>query len=508
MQEMIKRIVIVGGGTAGWMSAAALSKILGGRIAIELVESDAIGTIGVGESTIPMIRRFNAVLDIDENDFIRETQATFKLGIEFRDWGRVGERYMHAFGRVGQDLATVDFHQYFLRMHAAGKADGLAPYSINAMAAAVGKFMRADPRHGNSPLADITHAFHLDAGLYAAYLRRYSEARGVVRSEGEVVEAVLRSGDGNVEAVRMADGRLVAGDLFLDCTGFRALLIEGALDTGFESWTRWLPCDRAWAVPCAAGPDLLPYTIATARSAGWQWRIGLQHRTGNGHVYASSFMDDDAAAAALMSSLDGEPLAEPRQLRFTAGRRRKIWNRNVVAIGLSGGFLKPLESTSIHLVQSAIARLVAFFPTAHPEQADIDEFNRQSAIESERIRDFLVLHYHATARSDSPFWEHCRTMPIPDTLQAKIELYRAGGRLSRHDMELFTEVAWLQVLHGQGVRPRGHHALADLLDEEEVAAYLGDIAEVTRNCVAVMPAHAAFIKAHCAAGDPARQANR
>jgi tryptophan halogenase len=508
MQEMIKRIVIVGGGTAGWMSAAALGKILGQRIAIELVESDAIGTVGVGESTIPMIRRFNTALGIDENAFIRETQATFKLGIEFRDWGHVGERYMHAFGRIGQDLATVDFHQYFLRMHLAGKAPDLSRYSINAMASAAGKFMRADPAAGNSPLADITHAFHLDAGLYAAFLRRFSERHGVRRTEGEVVEAVLDGTSGHVTGVRMADGRVVEGDLFLDCTGFRALLIEGALDTGFENWSRWLPCDRAWAVPCAAGPQLLPYTVATARSAGWQWRIGLQHRTGNGHVYSSAFMDDGVARAQLLASLDGEALAEPRLLRFTAGRRRKTWNRNVIAVGLSSGFLEPLESTSIHLVQSTIARLVAFFPTTVPQQVDIDEFNRQCASETEGIRDFLVLHYHATTRADSPFWDYCRTMPIPDHLRERIAQWRASGRLSRHDNELFTEVAWLQVLHGQGIRPHGYHALADLLDEAEVTGYLGEIAGVIGNCVGVMPDHAAYIAANCAASAAGPQVMR
>ncbi|MES3022206.1 MAG: tryptophan halogenase family protein [Pseudomonadota bacterium] len=495
---MVRQVVIVGGGTAGWMSAAALSKVLGERVAITLVESEEIGSVGVGESTIPMIRRFNQVLGIDEDEFMRETRATFKLGIEFRDWGRIGDRYMHAFGRLGQDLATVEFHQYWLRMHLAGRAPLLEPYSISSMAAQAGRFTRADPRAGNSPLAEVTHGFHLDAGLYAAYLRRYSEARGVRRVEGKVRETVLRGDDGHVEAVRMESGELVAGDLFLDCSGFRALLIGQALQTGFEDWSHWLPCDRAYALPCAPGPALLPYTVASARSAGWQWRIGLQHRTGNGHVYASAFMGDDEAASILLAGLDGAPLADPRLLHFRAGRRQQVWNRNVVAVGLSSGFLEPLESTSIHLIQSTIARLIAFFPARRAHPADVDEFNRQCAFETERIRDFLILHYHATARADSPFWDYCRNMAIPASLQAKLDLYRASGRLVRHDKELFAEVGWLQVLHGQGVRPQGYHALADLLEASDVADYLGDIAAVVKQCVATMPSHADYIARHCA----------
>ncbi len=497
-QGLIKRVVIVGGGTAGWMSAAALARVLDGKIAIDLIESDAIGTVGVGESTIPMIRRFNQVLGIDEGEFMRATCATFKLGIEFQDWGAVGDRYMHAFGRIGQDLATVEFHQYWLRMVLAGRAAPLEAYSINSMAAQGRKFMRADPRTGNSPLAEITHAFHIDAGLYAAMLRRYSEARGVRRREGEVVETILDLDSGNVQAVRMGDGELVQGDLFIDCSGFRALLIEGALQTGFEDWSQYLPCDRAYAVACEPGPELLPYTIARARSAGWQWRIGLQHRTGNGHVFASAFMNEDQAASALLDSLDGAPLGDPKLLRFTAGRRRKVWNRNVVAVGLSSGFLEPLEATSIHLVQSTLARLLAFFPANQASSVDIDEFNRQCAVETERIRDFLILHYHASSRADSAFWEYTRNMPIPASLQAKLDLYRASGRLVRQDHELFTEVGWLQVMHGQGVRPCGYHALADLIDASEVADYLGDISGVIAQCVSTMPSHQAYVAAHCA----------
>jgi tryptophan halogenase len=493
----IRSVAIIGGGTAGWMSAAALAKVIGPGIAIRLVESDDIGTVGVGESTIPMIRLFNKLLEIDEGAFMRETRATFKLGIEFCDWGRIGERYMHGFGRIGQDLATLPFYQYWLRMHQAGQAPDLGHFSINQMMARAGVFMRADPNAPNSPLADIVHAFHIDAGLYARFLRRYSEALGVVRTEGKVVDVTLRGADGAVESVRLASGEVIAADLFIDCTGFAALLIEQALHTGYEDWSAFLPCDRAWAVPCAASGEPPPFTRATARRAGWQWRIGLQHRTGNGHVYASAHMSDDEAASILMNNLDGEALADPKLLRFTSGRRNKVWNRNVVAIGLSAGFMEPLESTSIHLVQSAISRLLNFFPDQGFAQTDIDEFNRQSAFETERIRDFLVLHYHATTRSDSPFWDYCRTMQVPDTLVNKLDLYRSRGRIVRVDNELFSEPGWLQVMHGQGVASQGHHPLADALSAEEISAYLGDVAGVIERCVAQMGSHGAFVKRYC-----------
>ena len=497
--NLIKNLVIVGGGTAGWMTAAALSKILGNKVAIRLVESDDIGTVGVGEATIPMIRKFNAVLGIDEDEFMRETQGTFKLGIEFVNWGKLGDRYMHAFGKYGQDLRTVDFYQYWLKMHQLGKAKDLAAYSVNRVAALRNKFMRATTEMGNSPLADITHAFHFDAGLYACYLRKFSEAHGVIRTEGKIRETVLRATDGHIDAVVLEDGTRVQGDLFIDCSGFRGLLIEGALHTGYEDWSHWLPCDRAVAVPCASAPTLTPYTRSTAHSAGWQWRIPLQSRIGNGHVFSSKYMSVDEATAILVNNLDGERLAEPRALKFVTGKRKKTWNRNCVAIGLASGFLEPLESTSIHMIQSTIARLVAFFPDTGFSQSDVDEFNRQSDFEIERIRDFIILHYKLTQRDDSPFWNYCRTMAIPDTLQAKLDLYRSRGRIVRVDNELFSEVGWLQVMHGQGLQPERHHPLVDLLSEAEILEYLGEIEEVIDKCADYMPTHAAFIAAHCAA---------
>jgi len=492
-QHPIRTIVIVGGGTAGWMTAAALSKTLGDSIAIRLVESDDIGTVGVGESTIPMIRRFNEALGIDEADFVRATRATYKLGIEFCNWGHEGERYTHGFGRFGQDLGALDFHHYWLRQHHAGKEHDLGRYSINQMAARTNRFMPADPALANSPLGDITHAYHVDAGLYARYLRTYAEARGVRRTEGKVVDTVLRTADGHVDAVRLQHGELLHGDLFIDCSGFRALLIGAAMGSGWEDWRHWLPCDSAWAVPCASAGEPLPYTRATARPAGWQWRIGLQHRTGNGHVFSSAHMDDDAARTILLANLDGAPLAEPKLLRFGAGRRTTPWQRNVVAIGLSSGFLEPLESTSIHMIQTAIARLLAFFPDRAFAQADSDEYNRQSAFESERIRDFLILHYHATRRTGTAFWDHCRTMALPDSLQARLELWRSRGRIVRVGDELFTEVGWLQVLVGQGIAASGYHALADVPGEQQVANHLAGVAAVMRKCVDVMPAHGAYI---------------
>jgi tryptophan halogenase len=499
-QKKISTIVIVGGGTAGWMAASSLAKILKNKYTIRLIESDEISTVGVGESTIPMISRFNAVLGINEDEFMRETKATFKLGIEFVDWGHIGERYMHGFGKFGQDLWTVDFYQYWLKMYQAGKAPDLEHYSINRMAAKAHKFMRPPADMPNSPLSEIAYAFHLDAGLYARYLRKYSEALGVRRTEGKVVDVQLRAHDGHVDAVVMENGERIGGDLFIDCSGFRALLIEGALKTGFDDWSDFLPCDRAWAVPCESTAELPPYTRATARPAGWQWRIGLQHRTGNGHVYSSKHMSDDEAAAILMGSLDGKALAEPRMLKFKAGKRKQVWNKNVVAVGLSSGFLEPLESTSIHLIQSTVGRLVTFFPDAGFNQADIDEFNRQADFEVERIRDFLILHYRATRRTDSAFWDHCRTMPIPDTLRRKMDLWQGHGRLVRDDNELFAEVGWLQVLHGQGIEAGGYHPLVDLLSDAEVAEYLAQIRGVVGKCVDVMPTHKEFIAAVVAAG--------
>ena len=502
--QLIKTVVIVGGGTAGWMTAAALAKVLQGKYDIHVLESDEIGIVGVGEATIPPIKLFNKILELDEDDFIRETQGTFKLGIEFVNWGRVGHRYIHGFGQFGQEMWTTDFHQYWLKMFLAGKAPDLEQYSINRRACRANKFMRPDLQRPNSPIGQIVHAFHFDASLYARYLRKYSEARGVRRTEGKIVQVHRRANaEGFIESVRLADGTHIEGDLFVDCSGFRGLLIEQALATGYEDWTHWLPCDRAVAVPCARAGDFTPYTRSTAHGAGWQWRIPLQHRTGNGHVYSSRYMSDDEATAILVSGLDSPPLADPRPLRFVTGKRRKTWNRNVVAIGLSGGFLEPLESTSIHLIQTAIGKLITFFPDRGFSAPDVDEFNAQMDFEFTRIRDFIILHYKLTERVDTPFWRRCKEMDVPESLTRRMELFRRHGRIFREASELFAEVGWLQVMHGQGLTPEGYNPLVDIFPEDEVKTFLDGIDNVIGNCLEVMPSHAEFIAQHCAAPRPA-----
>jgi tryptophan halogenase len=497
MTQRLQTIVIVGGGTAGWMTAAALSRVLRGHYAIRLIESEEIGIVGVGESTVPHIRYFNDALGLDEADFMRRTRATFKLGIEFRDWRQIGDSYMHPFGDFGQPVDGVKFHHHWLRLRARGQVPDISEYSFPIVAARLGKFTppTTDPR---SVLSTFSYAFQLDATLYAPYLREYAEHRGVRRTEGKVVRAQLRGEDGFIEAVVLESGERVSGDLFIDCSGFRGLLIEQTLHTGYESWSHWLPCDRAVAVPCANSQPPIPYTRATAREAGWQWRIPLQHRVGNGYVYASSFISDDAATQALMQSLEGKPLAAPRILRFTAGRRKKIWARNCVAIGLSGGFLEPLESTSIHLIQSAIAHLLELFPDRSCDPVLRDEYNRLMELEFERVRDFLILHYHATQRDDAALWQHCRAMSIPDSLRYKIELFRERGHIIKYHEGLFLEPSWLAVYLGQGIIPRGHDPRADGLDVEVVARQLAGMHSLIRRAAESVTAHADFIRQYCA----------
>jgi tryptophan 7-halogenase len=416
-----RRIVIAGGGTAGWMAAAALARFCGPGWRITLIESEEIGTVGVGEATIPMIRLFNQGLGIDEAEFLRETHGTWKLGIEFDGWGAPGERYMHAFGQVGRGLGLLPFHPYWLRARAAGRAGSFGDYVLNAVAAKADRFAHVE-RAADSALPAMPYAFHFDAGLYAAYLRRYAQARGVVRIEGRIAQVERDGEGGDVVALVLAGGERVAGELFVDCTGFRGLLIEGALETGFEDWGHWLPCDRALAVPCERADPLVPYTRAIARAAGWQWRIPLQHRTGNGYVFCSAHIGEDKAAAVLLANLDGVPQAEPRLLKFRTGKRRKVWNRNVVALGLAAGFIEPLESTSIHLIQTGIARLLEFLPSGRIADADRDAFNRLSTFEIERIRDFVILHYFANGREGEPFWDALRHMTLPEPLAERIAM--------------------------------------------------------------------------------------
>jgi len=494
----IRNIVIVGGGTAGWMAAAAFSKLLG-RCSVRLVESEEIGTVGVGEATVPHLKLFNQVLEIDETQFVRETRGTFKLGIQFVDWARIGDVYVHGFGQIGHEYGLLPFHQYWLKAAALGRAAEIGEYSLNTSAAARGKFMvSAQDVPKNSPLADIAYAYHFDAGLYAKFLRRYAEARGARRTEGKVVE-VVQGEDGFIEAIVLQSGERIAGDLFIDCSGFRGLLIEQTLHAGYEDWSHWLPCDRAVAVPCENIGPPTPYVRCTAREAGWTWRIPLQHRTGNGYVYSSRYISDDEAAKNLLGWIDGAARAEPRVLRFTGGRRRKAWINNVVALGLASGFLEPLESTSIYLIQSGIARLVNLFPDRGFSRTLIDRYNSQTDFEIERIRDFLILHYCATERDDTPFWNYCRTMDIPQPLREVIELFRDSGRFYRQAEELFALTSWVEVMIGQRISPRTWHPAVDLLPDDKLDKLIEGVRQVIVNCVDAMPMHQQFIDRCCKA---------
>jgi tryptophan halogenase len=497
----IRDIVIVGGGTAGWMAAAAFAKVLGPGVSVRLIESEEIGTVGVGEATVPHLKLFNQILELDEAQFVRETYGTFKLGIQFVDWARIGDRYVHGFGTIGHEYGMLPFHQYWLKARAQGWAGSLDDYSLNTVAAERGKFMvsATDVPRG-SPLADIAYAYHFDAGRYAQFLRRYAEARGVRRTEGKVVQVNQRE-DGFIADVVLASGERIGGELFIDCSGFRGLLIEQTLHAGYEDWSHWLPCDRAVAVPCENVGPPTPYVRCTAREAGWTWRIPLQHRTGNGYVYSHHYISDDEAAADLMKSLDGRALGEPRLLRFTAGMRRKAWDKNVVALGLASGFLEPLESTSIYLVQSGIARLINLFPDRTFNPVTIERYNAQSAFEVERIRDFIILHFCATERDDSAFWNYCRTMATPEPLAETIRLFRDSGRFYRNAEEMFALTSWVEVMIGQRIIPRSWHPLVDQVPESRLHELLDSVRNVISSCVDAMPMHAQFIARCCAVGD-------
>ncbi len=492
-------ILIVGGGTAGWMTAAVFAHMLASsRYRVRLVESDSIGTVGVGEATIPGIVSFNKMLGIDENEFLRRTQGTFKLGIQFVNWGSVGDRYMHPFGVLGNTLGFLPFYNYWLKYYQQGKTAQIEEFSVSAQAALRGRFMPS-ANLPNSPLSQITYAYHFDAGLYARFLRDYAEARGVQRLEGEIVDTRLRGSDGYIESVQLKDGRKLAADLFIDCSGFRGLLIDGAMNGGYEDWSNYLPCDRAVTVPSGTLQELPPYTRATAHDAGWQWRIPLQRRTGNGYVYSSRFTDDESARNTLLNNLEGEPLAEPSLIRFRTGMRKRFWVNNCVAIGLSAGFLEPLESTSIHLIQAGISKLLMLFPDKRVDAVDVQKYNDQMAEDYLAIRDFVVLHYKLTQRRDSRFWNHCRTMDVSDRLRRKIELYQANGRLFRDNNELFDHGSWLAVMHGQGLRSRCYHPLVDNLDQQVFERQMEEIRGVIERSAQAMPTHVEYIQKFCAA---------
>jgi tryptophan halogenase len=491
----IRDVVVVGGGTAGWMAAAAFSRFLAnGSRRITLVESDEIGIVGVGEATIPPILNFLSMLGINENEMMRAARATFKLGIEFVNWGKIGDRYIHPFGHYGQDLHGVAFHQLYLREIVRGAQQSISSYSMSAAAAAAGRFARPSAK-AKPPLNQLFYAFHFDASLFARFLRSFAERNGVVRREGRIVGVRRRETDGYVESLELASGERVGGELFIDCSGFRALLIGETLGVGYEDWSHWLQCDRAIALPTAnvGPPD--PFTRATAHGAGWQWRIPLQHRTGNGHVYSSRFLSDDEAEAVLRANLEGEVLAPPRLLRFRAGQREKAWSHNVVALGLSSGFLEPLESTSIHLIQNAISRLFTLFPDRSFSELERNEFNRGMREIYEDVRDFIILHYKATQRDDTPFWRNVRDMDIPEPLQRKIELFRARGRIFREGAELFGVTSWVAVMLGQGIWPERYDTLVDSLDESKVAMAMAQIREACAEACRSLPSQEEFLRA-------------
>ena len=487
-----RRVVIAGGGTAGWMAAAAIARTMGRAVELTLVESDAIGTIGVGESTIPPLVTYNRLLGINEADFMRATQATFKLGILFDNWKEQGHSYFHSFGTTGKDHWSAGFQHFWMHGRGKGHEQPYDDYCLELVAALRGKF-------AHLPDDRMNYAYQLDSGLYAAFLRAMAEADGTRRVEGRIARVDLDGQSGDISALVLESGERVEGDLFLDCTGFRALLIEGALHAGYDDWTHYLPCDAAIAIQTESVRPAVPYTRAMAHDAGWQWRIPLQHRTGNGLVYCSRYLSKEDALERLLGNVEGRTLVQPNFIRFVTGARRKQWHRNCVAIGLSGGFMEPLESTSIHLIQRAILRLIRMMPMGRISERDVAEFNEQQFQDMEQIRDFLILHYKATDRRDSAFWRQCAAMEVPDTLAQKIELFRETGRVFRKNEELFAENSWVQVMMGQGITPCAYHPIAEKLDDEELTRLLGRLRENVARTVAGLPDHAAYVAQYCGA---------
>ncbi len=504
--NMMRKICILGGGTAGWMTAAAISNKLNALgLDIELVESDQIGTIGVGEATLPHIRFFNQALGIDEREFMKSTHATFKLGIEFCDWGRLGDHYVHPFGDYGFPVGDLDFHQLWLKLNAAKRVPRLDEYSYPVVAAEKGKFQLPGP-DTNKIGSNFGYAYQFDSSLYAKFLRTYCEGKGVARTEGKVVNAVRDPNTGDVRKIELDDGREIEADLYVDCSGFRGVLIEQSLETGYDDWSHWLPCNRAVAVPSESRGKLLPYTRATARKAGWQWRIPLQHRTGNGHVYWNEFISDDEATTQLMSTLEGPALADPKQLYFKTGRRRKFWNQNVVCIGLSGGFLEPLESTSIHLIQEGITALIELFPDGSINALDREEYNERMALNFERVRDFLLLHYVATQRDDSEMWRYFRNMKLPDSLNEKLEAWLTRGYILKYEFGVFLPPSWIAVMLGQNLVPSGYDPRADRFADTDAMSKLERILRENHKAVETTPEQQTFLTRYGAESESARLA--
>ncbi|MCW8092958.1 tryptophan halogenase family protein [Alteromonas sp. ASW11-130] len=493
--QPIKRVVIAGGGTAGWMCAASLAKLMGKNLEIQLVESDAIGTVGVGEATIPPLLTLHKLLGINEQEFMAATQATFKLGIDFENWKNVDESYIHSFGTTGQDHWAAGFQHFWLRGQQMGLAKEYGVYCAEFLAAQQNKFAVL-------PNMGLNYAFHLDATLYAKFLREIAQKHGANRTEGKIDHVELCKHSGYIKALRLESGQVIEGDLFIDCTGFRALLIEETLHTGYDDWTHWLPCDRAIAVQTQAVETPRPYTRSIAHPSGWQWRIPLQHRVGNGLVYCSRYLNDEDAKELLLNNVEGEVLTDPRVIRFRTGQRRSHWNKNCIAIGLSSGFIEPLESTSIHLIQRGIVRLMQMFPANGIVQADVNEFNAQTEHEVKNIRDFIILHYHVTQREDSAFWRYCKNMPIPDSLKHRLALFKQTGRVFKVPNELFGENSWVQVMLGQGLVPESHHPIADLMNEKEMEHFLSQIEQQNVRKVSQLPSHYEFLQHYCPSQSP------
>lgn len=502
MQGRLKQIVIVGGGAAGWMTAAALSKLLKpDDVSLTLVESDEIGIIGVGEATIPDMLQFNLFLGIAEAELMRATQATFKLGIEFVDWTRKGERYFHPFGFHGVDIDGLDFHQYWLRCREQGLGHSIGEYCLTEIVAKKNRFGFPDTRVIGAPASYLRYAYHFDAALYAAFLRRYAEERGVKRVEGKVCEVLRAPDTGHLIGVQLQSGQTIRGDFFFDCTGFRSLLLDKTLGVPWVDWRHWLPCDRALAVACQHHGPLLPFTRSTAKSAGWQWRIPTQHRTGNGHIYCSEFMSEDEATSLLLDGLDGPVMGAPRLIKFATGHRRTFWEKNCVAVGLSAGFLEPLESTSLYLIRQGISRFIALFPDASLPPIMREEYNRWMQKDFEQVRDLLVLHYYSNQR-DEPFWRHCRNMVIPETLQRRLALFSEGGRFLRYEGELFPNASWVAVMLGQNVIPRSVDPVVSARPIADIRHKLELLRHAMNEFASTLPDHQEVLRNYCASASP------
>jgi tryptophan halogenase len=489
-RKPVRRVVIAGGGTAGWMVAAAVSKILGKVLDITLVESDLISTVGVGEATIPSMVSFHKLLDIDEQEFMAATQATFKLGISFEHWRDVDEHYFHSFGMTGSDHWTAGFQHFWMKARKRGMAGDYGDYCLELKAAEAGCF-------SHLPNGGMNYAYHLDASRYAKYLRKFSESYGVKRIEGKIVDVDTDPVSGDILALRLDSGARIEGDLFIDCTGFSALLIGQTMKVPFEDWSHWLFCDRALALQTSSVTDPVPFTRAIAHGAGWQWRIALQHRVGCGMVYSSRHLDDEQARTTFLDSVEGEPLTQPWLIKFKPGQRRETWKGNCIAFGLSSGFLEPIESTSIHLIHRSIIRMLQLFPSDGVCQSNIDEYNRQANVEIEHIRDFIILHYHVTNRQDTRFWQECRNNDVPASLRHRLELFKDTGRVFRMPNELFAENSWIQVMLGQGIFPRQHHQTADLMGDKELTQFLENIRAPIARTVEQLPGHRAYVQRYC-----------